>query len=50
MVASLTAEPDRVRVDVEIEEEANWRPNVVIPLGLVAGGGFDQRIQARFSE
>ena len=37
MVESLSAEPGRVRVDVEIEDEANWRPNVVIPFGLIAG-------------
>jgi PAS domain S-box-containing protein len=48
MVASLTAEPDRVRVDVEIEEEANWRPNVVIPLGLVAGEALTNAFKHAF--
>ena len=37
-----------MRVDVEIEEEANWRPNVVIPLGLVAGEALTNAFKHAF--
>lgn len=48
MVESLSAEPGRVRVDVEIEEVANWRPNVVIPLGLIAGEALTNAFKYAF--
>jgi two-component sensor histidine kinase len=48
MVESLSAEPGRVRVDVEIEDEANWRPNVVIPLGLIAGEALTNAFKHAF--
>jgi PAS domain S-box-containing protein len=49
MVESLTADPGRVQVDVEIEEEANWRASVVIPLGLIAGEALTNAFKHGFA-
>ncbi len=37
MAKGLVADPGRVVVEVEAEEEAMWGPDLVVPLGLIAG-------------
>ncbi len=50
MADGLVAEPGRVRIEVEAEEEATWGPDLVVPLGLIAGEALTNALKHAFPE
>jgi two-component sensor histidine kinase len=50
MAKGLVADPGRVVVEVEAEEEAMWGPDLVVPLGLIAGEALTNAIKHAFPE
>ena len=50
MAEGLVAEPGRVRVEVDAEEEATWGPDLVVPLGLIAGEALTNALKHAFPE
>ena len=50
MAEGLVAEPARVRVEVDAEEEASWGPDLVVPLGLIAGEALTNALKYAFPE
>ncbi len=50
MAEGLVAEPGRVRIEVEAEEEATWGPDLVVPLGLIAGEALTNALKHAFPE
>jgi two-component sensor histidine kinase len=50
MTEGLVVEPGWVRVEVEAEEEATWGPDLVIPLGLIAGEALTNALKHAFPE
>ena len=49
-VESLSASPGRVAVEVEAEEDAVWGPDLVVPLGLIAGEALTNALKHAFPE
>jgi two-component sensor histidine kinase len=49
-VESLSASPGRVAVEVEAEEEAMWSPDLVVPLGLIAGEALTNALKHAFPD
>ena len=50
MAEGVVAEPGRVVVEVEAEEEATWGPDLVVPLGLMAGEALTNALKHAFPE
>ncbi|WP_372624754.1 sensor histidine kinase [Falsiroseomonas sp.] len=48
MAAGMVAEAGRVRVEVVAEEEAIWGPDLVVPLGLIAGEALTNALKYAF--
>jgi PAS domain S-box-containing protein len=46
----LSDAPGRVQVEVDAEEEAVWGPDVVVPLGLIAGEALTNALKHAFPE
>ncbi len=50
VVEGLSDAPGRVQVEVEAEEEAVWGPDLVVPLGLIAGEALTNALKHAFPE
>src|SRR3712207_8077821 len=50
VVEGLSAPDGRVAVEVEAEEEAVWGPDLVVPLGLIAGEALTNALKHAFPE
>lgn len=50
MAEGLVAETSRVRIEVDAEEEAAWGPDLVVPLGLIAGEAPTNALKYAFPE
>jgi two-component sensor histidine kinase len=48
MAESLVAEPGRIRLEVKAEEDATWGPDLVVPLGLIAGEALTNALKYAF--
>ena len=50
MAEGLGAETSRVRIEVDAEEETAWGPDLVVPLGLIAGEALTNALKYAFPD
>lgn len=50
VVEGLSASPGQVEIEVDAEEEAMWGPDLVVPLGLIAGEALTNALKHAFPE